>query len=130
MINQRLEEIRTSVTGINQIVVTDRDGVEITSSPSQVLSEKEARHNTQIISTIFSLTHEQCEKLDEFGKTNYLMSEFGESSVLVQANYPPLVITLQADRKSVSDARLISVLDQVKTLFSSIRTQLASVPSL
>ena len=127
MIHQRLDEIRSSTPGLESLVITDRDGVEVASSPSESLSEKDARHNAQIVSTIFSLTHEQCEKLEEFGRTNYIMSEFGESTVLVQANYPPLVIAIKADRNLSSDARILSILDQVKALFSSIRTQLGSV---
>ena len=55
------------------------------------------------------------------------MSEFGTSGVLVQANYAPIVITVKADRRKVSDGQLLESVDQVKALFSGIRPQLAAV---
>ncbi len=104
--------------GIESIVVSDSDGVEIVSAPSNVLNEdNEARHNSQIVSTIFTLTHEQCEKLAEFKRTNYLMSEYGNSKVLFQANYPPIVITIKADRNSTAcDGELLGLVDNVKNV--------------
>ena len=113
--------------GIESIVVSDKDGVEIASAPADALSSGEARQSSQILSTIFTLTHEQCDKLPEFKKTNFLMSEFGTSGVLVQANYAPIVITVKADRRKVSDGQLLESVDQVKALFSGIRPQLAAV---
>jgi hypothetical protein len=119
-LNQRLDLIRESVKGIDSIVVTDRDGVEVVCSPFDALLDREKRQNTQIISTIFTLTHEQCSKLEEFGQAKYVLSEFGESKVMLQANNPPLVITIDADRRSVSDAQLLDVArlarDEVKNL--------------
>ena len=127
LISERLNQILTANAGIQSIVVSDRDGVEILSAPSNVLNEGDARYNSQIISTIFSLTHEQCEKLDEFKKTNYLLSEYGKSVVMIQANYPPLVITVKADRGKVSDGQLLTVVENVQDAFSSVRSQLGSV---
>lgn len=43
------------------------------SVPVDSLASPEARHNSQILSTIFTLMHQQCEKLPEFSKTDYIM---------------------------------------------------------
>ena len=57
--SQRLELIRQSSQGDISITVTDRDGVEIVSCPKELLEDRGKRQNAQIVSTIFSLTHEQ-----------------------------------------------------------------------
>jgi hypothetical protein len=120
-LEQTLDAIRNAFGSIDSIIVTDRDGVEIVSSPADTLSESEKRQNIQIISTIFTLTHEQCSKLDEFGPAKYVISEFGESKVMLQANTPPTVITIQADRRSVSDAQLVEAARSVSTEVSRLK---------
>jgi hypothetical protein len=126
-ISERLNDILIANKGTRSIVVSDRDGVEILSTPSDALSEGDSRYNSQIVSTIFSLTHEQCEKLDEFKKANFLLSEYGKSVAMIQANSPPLVITVKADRDMVSDGQLMTIVENVQTVFSSVKPQLAAV---
>jgi hypothetical protein len=120
-INQRLEAIREASMCVDSIIVTDRDGVEVISLPSQTLSSTDKRQNTQILSTIFTLTHEQCAKLSEFKSARYIISEFGDSRVLLQSHNAPVVITIEADRRKASDAKLIEVLRQVSKELSVIR---------
>jgi hypothetical protein len=123
----RLEELLLSSRGVDSIVVSDKDGVEIVSVPSGALSDEEARHNSQIVSTIFTLTHEQCEKLPEFKRTNFILSEYGKGKLLLQANYNPIVITIRADREQISDGALLSMVDHVKDTLSCIVDQVAAV---
>ena len=120
-LNQRIEAIREAAMCIDTIIVTDKDGVEVVSCPSQVLSSGDKRQNTQILSTIFTLTHEQCAKLPEFKSARYLISEFGEAKVMLQSHNPPVVITIEADRRKASDAKLIEVLRQVSKELSVIK---------
>jgi hypothetical protein len=74
-------------SSIQSIVVTDKEGVEIVSGmftlfdmcidyylvPETTLTALDARQNSQILSTIFTLTHEQTEKLNDFGTTEYII---------------------------------------------------------
>lgn len=122
-----VEEIRKSSTSLKSIIVTDRDGVELVSSPPDSIADDSRKQNLQIVGTIFSLTHEQCEKLDCFGETKYIISEFGDGSSILQANFPPLIVSIAADRNSASDGILIRALDDMKDVLRPICRQVAAV---
>jgi hypothetical protein len=126
-LSDAVEQIRRSSGALKSIIVTDRDGVELVSSPLDGISDDSSRQNVQIVGTIFSLTHEQCEKLDSFGQTKYIISEFGNGSVLLQANFPPMIISITADHDSVSDGILIRALEGVKDALRPFRSPLATV---
>ena len=120
-LNQRIESIRDASMCVESIFVTDKDGVEVISCPVQNQSSNDKRQNTQILSTIFTLTHEQCAKLNEFKSARYIISEFGDSKVMLQSHNAPLVITIEANRQKASDAKLIEVLKQVSKELSAIK---------
>jgi hypothetical protein len=125
-----IDLIRQECKGVNSILVSDREGVEIISSPSDYLSENTTRQNAQIVSTIFSLTHEQCEKLDSFGSTKYLISEFGEHDMILQGNFPPMVITIRADKQKTGEAGLVSCLGRIQGLVASLREGVETVQNV
>ena len=127
MIQSRLDEVRNRYPGAQTIAISDKDGVEILSSPSTCLSEPDSRRNSQIISTIFSLLEEQAQKIDDFGHIEYLISEFGDESLLIQASLQPIVITVKADRMTMSDANVIDMLADTKALLSDLREKVDSV---
>lgn len=127
MIQSRLDEVRNRYPGAQTIAISDKDGVEILSSPSTCLSESDSRRNAQIISTIFSLLEEQAQKIDDFGHIDYLISEFGDESLLIQASLQPIVITVKADRMTMSDANVIDMLADTKALLSDLREKVDSV---
>jgi predicted regulator of Ras-like GTPase activity (Roadblock/LC7/MglB family) len=127
MIQSRLDEVRNRYPGAQTIAISDKDGVEILSSPSTCLSESDSRRNAQIISTIFSLLEEQAQKIDDFGHIEYLISEFGDESLLIQASLQPIVITVKADRMTMSDANVIDMLADTKALLSDLREKVDSV---
>jgi predicted regulator of Ras-like GTPase activity (Roadblock/LC7/MglB family) len=121
MIQSRLDDVRNRYPGAQTIAISDKDGVEILSSPSTCLSESDSRRNSQIISTIFSLLEEQAQKIDDFGRIEYLISEFGTESLLIQASFQPIVVSVKADRLRMSDANVIDMLADTKALLSDIR---------
>jgi hypothetical protein len=73
---------------------------------------------------IFSLTHEQCQKLEEFGETNYLLTEYLDGSSFLQANLAPLLLSMKA--KGVSRHSLIDAADKCKSVLKDLRKQIAS----
>ena len=115
-----LESVKTAVPGVQSLSITDRDGVEIYST-SRV---KPNADELQILSVIFSLTHEQCQKLQEFGETNYLLTEYLDGSSFLQANISPLLLSIKA--KGVSRNVMTDVADKCKAVLKDLRKQVAS----
>ena len=83
MVNAIYFDIIYSTDGVLSISVNDRDGVEILRgkytfnydqihmlAPSNESYDTDSRQQSQLLSTIFNITHEQCEKLDGFGTTD------------------------------------------------------------
>ena len=120
MLQARLDQIRDQFLGTESIVVSDKDGVEILSTPSNTLSKSETRRNSQILSTIFGLLDDQAQKLDEFGRSEYFISEFGDRKLLIQAKLHGLVITVQADRSKVSDLNVAELVGETKLVLSDL----------
>ena len=129
-LQRKVDIIRQECVGVNSILVSDREGVEMISSPSDYLSDNTTRQNAQIASTIFSLTHEQCDKLESFGSTRYLISEFGEHDMILQGNFPPMVITIRADKRKTGEANLVCCLGRVEGLVSSLREGVEAVQNV
>lgn len=127
MIQDQLNVVRERFPGAYSIVLSDKDGVEIVSSPPSVLSDFEARRNSQIVSTIFYLLDEQSQKLSDFGRTEYLISEYGDQSLLIQAKFSQVIMTCKADRMKMSDMDVIDLVHQTKSLLSDILEKLALI---
>ena len=115
-----LESVKDAVPGLQCLSITDRDGVEVYST-SRVKSNSD---ELQILSVIFSLTHEQCQKLEEFGETNYLLTEYQDGSSFLQANLSPLLLSLKA--KGVHRNILIDAADKCRTALKELRKKVAS----
>ena len=88
-LTEYLQSIVEKIPGIESIAVTDREGVEVFSTAG--VSEE-----TQVISVIFALTHEQVQKLEEFGETDYLYTEHQDGHSTLQLNAYPLHILINA----------------------------------
>lgn len=48
---------------------------------------------------------------------------------MLQSDYSPVVISIKASKDRVSDPELLSALADTRTVFETLRTQLASVVS-
>ncbi|KAF4682432.1 hypothetical protein FOZ60_010569 [Perkinsus olseni] len=114
-IQEFIGNVVTSVDGIDSITIADREGVEILSAPSTKPSNDE-QSDEQILTTIFSLTSDQCMKLPEFGACSFVLAGYGDGKQLLQATDNPLVITIMADAQKIDRRNLLSVLDDVKVL--------------
>ena len=115
-----LQSVVDQVPGIKSIAVTDRDGVEIycmTESPEE----------TQVLSVIFALTHEQVQKLEEFSQTNYLWTEHEDGSSMLQLNASPLHILINAI--GVSRQVLVDAGHKCRLALEPLRKEIATANS-
>lgn len=119
-IAEYLDSIKVAIPGLQSLSITDRDGVEIFSS-SRVTPNPE---ELQILSVIFSLTHEQCQKLEEFGSTDYLLTDYEDGSSFLQANMTPLLISIKA--KGVARNVLLDAVEKCRSVLKDLRKQIAS----
>ncbi|KAF4680275.1 hypothetical protein FOZ60_013769 [Perkinsus olseni] len=119
-IQEFIGNVVTSVDGIESITIADREGVEILSAPSTKPSNDE-QSDEQILTTIFSLTSDQCMKLPEFGACSFVLAGYGDGKQLLQATDNPLVITIMADAQKIDRRNLLSVLDDVKVSLKELR---------
>ena len=115
-----LESVKVAIPGFQSLCITDRDGVEVFST-SRVKPNQE---ELQILSVIFSLTHEQCQKLDEFGSTDYLLTEYEDGSSFLQANMSPLLLSIKA--KGVTRNVILDAVEKCKIVLGDLRKQIAS----
>ena len=113
-----IDSVKTGIPGIQSLTITDRDGVEVFTTSSAQSEE------LQILSVIFSLTHEQCQKLDEFGETNFLLTEYQDGSSFMQVNLTPLILSIKA--KGVARNVIMDAADKVKLALRDLRKRVAS----
>eukprot|EP00922_Rhytidocystis_sp_ex-Travisia-forbesii_P020578 GHVS01030252.1.p1 GENE.GHVS01030252.1~~GHVS01030252.1.p1 ORF type:complete len:159 (+),score=29.29 GHVS01030252.1:65-541(+) len=90
-----LTDALNRVDGLQQILITDRDGVVILKVPLEPDEMRNPRID-QALTTVFSSSNDQTSKLAYIGKINYALSLYDEGLVL-QVNAAPLVITFHAD---------------------------------
>jgi len=114
------DSVKSAVPGLQSLSITDRDGVEVYSSSRVACNQDEL----QILSVIFSLTHEQCQKLEEFGETKYLLTEYNDGSSFLQANFSPLLLSIKA--RGVARNVLIDAADKCGSVLKELRKQIAS----
>ncbi|EER20070.1 Mitogen-activated protein kinase kinase 1-interacting protein, putative, partial [Perkinsus marinus ATCC 50983] len=111
-IEEFLGNVVESVDGIESITIADREGVEILSATSSHYDEQS--NDDQILTTIFSLTSDQCSKLPEFGACSFVIARYDDGKQLLQATMnTPLVITMMANAEKIDRSGLLSVLDDV-----------------
>jgi len=115
-----LESIKTAIPGLQSISITDRDGVEVFSTSRAELNADAL----QTLSVIFALTHEQCQKLEEFGETSYLLTEYLDGSSFLQANLAPLLLSMKA--RGVARNILVDAADKCRGVLKDLRKQIAS----
>lgn len=48
---------------------------------------------------------------------------------MIQAEYPPIIISMKADAARVSEGQLLAALGQTRVIFDSLTDQLAAVVS-
>eukprot|EP00922_Rhytidocystis_sp_ex-Travisia-forbesii_P020585 GHVS01030261.1.p1 GENE.GHVS01030261.1~~GHVS01030261.1.p1 ORF type:complete len:154 (+),score=33.18 GHVS01030261.1:156-617(+) len=94
-IRRFLMDALNRVDGLQQILVTDRDGVVILKVPLEPDEMRNPRID-QALTTVFSSSNDQTSKLAYIGKINYVLSLYDEGLVL-QVNAAPLVLTFHAD---------------------------------
>ena len=119
-IAEYLESIKVAIPGLQSLSITDKDGVEVFSTSRLKTNSEEL----QILSVIFSLTHEQCQKLEEFGPTDYLLTEYEDGSSFLQANMTPLLVSIKA--KGVARNVLLDAVDKCRSVLKDLRKQIAS----
>ncbi|KAF4658961.1 hypothetical protein FOL47_007768 [Perkinsus chesapeaki] len=123
-IQQFINNVVDNVDGIESVTISDREGVEIISSSSTQSNNKitdEVESDEQILTTIFSLTSDQCTKLPEFGPCSFVIAGYGDGKQLLQATDSPLVITIMADTHEIDRRNLIGVLEDVKIALKEMR---------
>jgi len=109
-IQSYLNSVCEKTPGLKTIVVTDRDGVEVLRAPHSII---ENSHNEQIMTTIFSLTTDQTQKIQVLGVPSYILTCYDDCSCL-QVNHLPLVITLTLEEKDTNIGRMIDLLPDIK----------------
>ena len=120
-----LVSVKRNIPGLQSLSLTDREGVVVYDDHGVTIDSMEvANDELQILSVIFSLTHEQCQKLEEFGETNYLITEYMDGSSLLQANVAPLLLSMKA--KGVNRQILIDAADQCKVHLKDLRRRVAA----
>ncbi len=112
-----LSSVKNSIPGISSLSISDRDGVQVY-PPSEAVTEN------QLLAVIFNLTHEQVQKLSEFGETDYLLTEHESGSSLLQVNASPLQISIKAF--DVPQSVLVDAGSKIREAISDLRRELAT----
>ena len=115
-----LESVKIAIPGLQSLSITDREGVEVFT----ISRVKPNPDELQILSVIFSLTHEQCQKLGEFEETNFLLTEYQDGSSLLQSNLSPLLLSLKC--KGVSRNVVLDAAEKCRAALKDLRRQVAS----
>ena len=120
-IRDYIKSIQSEIPGLQSLSITDKEGVTVFSScrPGFDINKEEL----QILSVIFTLTHEQCQKLEEFGETDYLLTEYEDGSSLMQVNFSPLLISLRAE--DTTRNVLIDCANKLRIVLGELRKQIA-----
>lgn len=113
------ESLLQNIRGLESINISDREGVEIATFSRQQTDKKHA----QLISVLFALTTEQCQKLEEFGETDFLLTSFPDHHFLFQLNLHPLVVTFRG--KAVETAVLIDAGNKFRQALAELRKEIA-----
>merc|ERR1711964_463975 len=114
-IEKYLGQLTENVPGLKSVVVSDRDGIVIFRSPNETGNPE----TEQMLTTIFSLTTDQTSKIPDLGRSNSVMT-FWDNSILLQANYLPLVITLTAE-VDANSGELFEILPPLKEALEPTR---------
>ena len=115
------ESLLQNIEGLESINISDREGVEIATFSRTPIDKKHA----QLISVLFSLTTEQCQKLAEFGDTDFLLTSFPDGQFLFQLNLHPLVVTFRG--LNVATNVLIDAGDKIRQALAELRDQVAKM---
>jgi hypothetical protein len=113
------ESLLRNIPGLESINISDREGVEVATFSRQPIDKKHA----QLISVLFALTTEQCQKLEEFGETDYLLTSFTNGHFLFQLNLHPLAVTFRG--KDVEATVLIDAGNKYRQALGELRTEIA-----
>ena len=113
-----IRSIQSAIPEIKSISITDRDGVD-------VLNISEASEESQILSVIFVLTHEQVQKLEEIGETDYILTEFEDGSSMLHMNASPLQITFHF--KDVARQTILNAASLCRKAISGLRKEIVSL---
>lgn len=103
-----LDKLCKQTAGMQRIVVTDKDGVEVLKAGDKLDHDASA---TSIITTIFSQTAQQSEKVAGLGKTQSILLTYDKCYVL-QVGMEMLVISILASR----DAKIGPIMALVPSL--------------
>jgi hypothetical protein len=115
------ESLLQNIQGLGSINISDREGVEIATFSRTPIDKKHA----QLISVLFSLTTEQCQKLEEFGDTDFLLTSFPDGQFLFQLNLHPLVVTFRGS--NVHTNVLIDAGNKFREALRELRKEVAKM---
>eukprot|EP00920_Eleutheroschizon_duboscqi_P021084 GHVT01049656.1.p1 GENE.GHVT01049656.1~~GHVT01049656.1.p1 ORF type:complete len:162 (+),score=2.67 GHVT01049656.1:1137-1622(+) len=113
-----LNALLSRVTGLQQIIVTDRDGVPILRSRQQPTEMGDPRLDTSLI-TVCATTCEQTEKVKALGKMNHILS-FYEEGIILQVNVAPLIVTFHADL-ATNTGELLEMIPSCRAALEGVR---------
>mmetsp|Transcript_19119 Transcript_19119/g.47806 ORF Transcript_19119/g.47806 Transcript_19119/m.47806 type:complete len:132 (+) Transcript_19119:116-511(+) len=111
-----VEKLVSDTEGLKSIAVADRDGVAVLRAPASADMQPQDMQSEQILTTIFSLTTDQTTKVRLLGQCQSICLVH-EDAVVLQGNFGPLVITLQAE-KSANVTKLGGVLELLKQVLA------------
>mmetsp|Transcript_44965 Transcript_44965/g.101179 ORF Transcript_44965/g.101179 Transcript_44965/m.101179 type:complete len:138 (-) Transcript_44965:58-471(-) len=120
-----LDKLRMLTSGLQNIVVTDRDGVVILQSPPDGL---ESPDTEQLLTTIFSMTTDHTDKIKALAKVKMVISTYSHV-ISIQANQGPLVIRLAAE-PGTNIAVLTELLPQIQKVLTTVEAVIASETEL
>ncbi|CAD7927701.1 unnamed protein product [Amoebophrya sp. A25] len=118
-----MDKLVAETDGLRSIAVADRDGVAVLRAPQAANLQMSDLQSEQILTTIFSLTTDQTTKVKLLGNCRSICLMHDDATVL-QGNFGPLVITLNAQRQC-HIAELTEVLQDLKEVLSQAKEVIA-----
>lgn len=117
-IQEFIDSLPDRVEGIKSILITDRDGVVVLRGRPGEMVDSDCQ-GEQILTTIFSMTTDQCGKLGTMGVTDKV-TLMHDDCVVVQANHGSLVITTKASEDSDVD-QLHRLIEELKKVLDPVK---------
>jgi Mitogen-activated protein kinase kinase 1 interacting len=101
-LDEYLSSVIQSCDSLESVSITDNDGV-LLSSVGDI-----SKKDVQLFSVLFNLTTEQCEKIESFGDTKYILIQFNKFD-LIQFRTANFILSVRARKSAISMDFLVDV---------------------
>eukprot|EP00913_Durusdinium_trenchii_P016197 g15221.t1 len=110
-----LSQLCKQTAGMRSIAVTDRDGVVVLRAPETAADDPIA---SGVLTTIFSMTAVQSEKVKGLGSMNTILNTYSEC-YLLQINMDVLVVSIIVD-KDANIGTIMALTPSIKDLLQAV----------